>query len=272
MISRWAITWCSGTAASNPSSKLVTGQNAAAATGDNPVLDPLGAAAVRQRLLPLDERIDRFEQVKLPKRGPNRFRITKLTLRPDEGPGAPSLTQFPPVLDNFARGQFQDLSDAAKLSLPAFELMTSGAKVASDAVETGRVVPCPTDYETLIIDGPDTADTEIPQGYIPDPVLTAKLSRRGVAVLGGLGAGGTDRFFAGVGTLVKTFTAREDFTIATVGGLQAQDTLLGTIRQRMGGLVTKGRARDFLREHLDANPDQRGQLQVVPKIELPQAA
>jgi hypothetical protein len=40
----------------------------------------------------------------------------------------------------------------------------------------------------------------------------------------------------------------------------------------MGGLVTKGRARDFLREHLDANPDQRGQLQVVPRLELPTAA
>jgi hypothetical protein len=38
------------------------------------------------------------------------------------------------------------------------------------------------------------------------------------------------------------------------------------------GFVSKGAARDILAAHLAANPDDRGTLQVVPRLELPNAA
>jgi hypothetical protein len=235
----------------------------------NPVLDPLGAASVKQRLLPLDQKIDRFEHQKLKKTDPKTFRITKMTLRPDAGAGAKELTTFPAVADHFARGQFQDLSDAAKLSLPAFELMTAGAKLAADEMATGGVIPFKNEYETILIEpDADVTDTNV---YTPAPALVAKFSRRSASALGGLGASGPEKFFAGIGTLARTSLGAEGFTIATVAGLDARDNLLTAVRERIG-FVTKGKAREVLEEHLAAHPEQRGQLQVLPAIELPEAA
>jgi hypothetical protein len=240
--------------------------------GDGPVLDPLGAASVKQRLLPLDQKIDRFEHQKLPKQGPNRFRITKLTLRPDAPTGSEELTTFPAVTDQFARGQFVDMTDAAKLSLPAFEQMTAGAKVGTDALAVGVRVGKTNDYDTILIEGPDLPDATLPgDKYAPSAELTAKLARRGSAALGGLRTMGPEKFFAGFGSKAKTFLGAERFTLATIGGLDPKDSLLDEVRTRIG-FITKGKAQDFLQEYVAQNPDQRGQLQVVPLIEIPEAA
>ena len=67
-------------------------------------------------------------------------------------------------------------------------------------------------------------------GYNPSPELTARLARRSALALGGLRASGPEKFFGGVGTVVKTSLGAEPFTIATVAGLVSRDDLLAVTR------------------------------------------
>ena len=147
--------------------------------------------------------------------------------------------------------------------------MRNSGPTGSDRLAAGGIQPCPTMYKTLIIDGPADETTTI--GYSPSPDLTARLARRSALALGGLRATGPEKFFGGLGTVVKTFLGTEPFTIATVASLVSRDDLLAVTGERLG-FVTKGKAYDILAEHLDVNPGDHGQLQVVPRLELPKVA
>src|SRR6185503_5138638 len=60
-----------------------------------------------------------------------------------------------PQLDFFAAGQYQNLSDAEKLSRDSYELMDAGVAIASNAVSVGDLRETPLVYETKIIDAPE---------------------------------------------------------------------------------------------------------------------
>jgi hypothetical protein len=82
---------------------------------------------------------------------------------------------------------------------------------------------------------------------------------------------GPEKFAAGIGTAVKTLLGGEAHTIATLARLAVRDDLIAMAEQRLG-FVSKGAAEEILAAHLAANPADRGTLQVVPRLELPQAA
>jgi hypothetical protein len=53
--------------------------------------------------------------------------------------------------------------------------------------------------------------------------------------------------------------------------MEARNDLVAAAEARLGS-VSKGAAQAILDAHLQANPNDRGKLQVVPRLELPQAA
>jgi hypothetical protein len=87
--------------------------------------------------------------------------------------------------------------------------------------------------------------------------------------LGGLQAHGPEKFAAA--RVLTTAAGDEPYTIATVSGLQARNDLIQGAEDRFGA-VSRGAARDILEAHLRDNPADRGKLQVVPRLELPNAA
>src|SRR5690606_1109748 len=54
--------------------------------------------------------------------------------------------------DWFAPGQFFEMSDAAKLEGPAFEMMQAGVTLGGTGVTAGAEVDAPFEYETGIVD------------------------------------------------------------------------------------------------------------------------
>ena len=147
----------------------VAGQLVTLRSGTPDLVDlvhPLGSMTVRQRLLPLELAVARFGQAVPAPGTANRFAISATaliaggtTISRHEG-AALAATH-----DDFAPGQFLDLTDDQKLAGPAFQSMPSGVRVATatrrwptagaDAAPAG--VDADLGYDTDVMDAPPSA-------------------------------------------------------------------------------------------------------------------
>jgi hypothetical protein len=104
---------------------------------------PLGSVTARQRAVPFDIQISRFQQQLIP---PQTWSIASAEVAPGiaSALGVPTQDSFPP-------GELLDLTEDEKLSRPAFELWNSGAALTvSDEIHSDlRLVD--TDYEVSLV-------------------------------------------------------------------------------------------------------------------------
>ncbi len=116
---------------------------ALAASEADVVLHPLGTLFVQQRVVPLDIRVDKV--------GSERAADVSLCQVNVDGGG---LVKVSNAVDMFALAQFQNLSDAQKLSLPSFEREHAGVELSPDgaAMASYRAVRRSARYEEIIID------------------------------------------------------------------------------------------------------------------------
>lgn len=141
---------------------------------DQILLHPMGTLQVQQGVVPLNlsRDVDRLGEAR--PSGARRFAITSVTLG-----GAGQTTR--PVREQFAPGQFFDLTDDERLAAPSFEEMDAGVAFGDDTHTFARaaVTRSPFDYTDITI-GPDGTPTVEPDPVPPDAPL--------VLVLAGLGA------------------------------------------------------------------------------------
>ena len=117
------------------------------------VVHPMGSLTVREKVVPLDAPVTKFGNA-APADG-SQFSIDSVLL--GSGPAAVS-----PVWDEFAPGQYQQLSDSDKISAPAFEEFHSGVQIGDPDVQAGS-------------DAPRTVTMQ--WRYIPDPAKASVLDR-----------------------------------------------------------------------------------------------
>jgi len=134
---------------------------------DDLVLHPLGTLVITQRAVPLNVRVDRVGGQKAS--DGKRFSI---------GPadGSP-LERLSVTGDKFAMAQFQDMSDAAKLSRPSYETQDAGLELtaAGGALATARVVRRAARYELHVIG--DDAETVSARAAVPARAAGTPLKR-----------------------------------------------------------------------------------------------
>jgi hypothetical protein len=145
---------------------------------------PLATVAVRQRVVPLGTRIERFGTT-VP-RGEARFDV-----RPARKDGKP--LPLEPLLDAFAPAQFRALTDDQKLTSPAFEPMQAGFRVSPSRPEDPRELRLVDDvrYETITIDPAAAAETD---GGAPYRIREEVLARLVAIGAPDLRRSGTDRY------------------------------------------------------------------------------
>jgi hypothetical protein len=123
---------------------------------------PLGTLTVRQSVVPLNltRDIDKFNDS--PIAGARRFTVTRVAV--GTGTGAEPTGS---VQDDFAPGQFFEMSDDEKLASPSFEPMQAGLRIGSSvfAFNVSQSVASPLEYETRIVDR---------KAAVPTPPLKAK--------------------------------------------------------------------------------------------------
>jgi hypothetical protein len=138
------------------------------------LIHPMGTLSVQQGVVPLNlsRDIDRLGEAR--PSSARRFAITSVTLG-----GIAQTTR--PVRDEFAPGQFFDLTDDERLTAPSFDQMDAGVSFGhdSDTFARAAVVRSPFDYTDITIGSDGTPTVE------PDP---APADGPLVLVLAGLGA------------------------------------------------------------------------------------
>lgn len=211
---------------------------------DAPVLvDPVGGASLREKILPLGQTITRFAEVDI---APVRYELDSIVL------GRTTITP-PAVQDHFAPGAFRPMTDAEKISSPSFVWMQAGFTIASDAVALGGALTLGVQYTTRIIDAPDQRR---PGGTYPMPAAALVAAARVAAAGTGLGAAGTARFAPDPRAEPRAAMNDEAFVIASTDDLQP--------RLAITPPTSKGLAQAALAQHLAANPGDRDRLQVIP--------
>lgn len=124
------------------------GQAGAGTSAPPPLLvHPLGELSVRQRVLPLGLRLERFGGATPSSSGP--FKIASF----DVGGAVVTPKEGNELRDAFARGQFSNLTEDQKLTLPAFEPMICGyQRVVTDEVSFGAQQEAEFEMEMIVID------------------------------------------------------------------------------------------------------------------------
>jgi hypothetical protein len=209
------------------------------------LIDPIGGARLRERVLPLNRKLDKLGEAVLT--GPNRFDITEVRV------GGTKTERWNVTIDRFARAQFEELSDAQKLSIPSFEPMDAGVEIASDAVIAGAGLTTNLTYETRIVDFPYDGRTA-PRYSMPRGQLLAMLGS-GAAAQAPIRNKGGARFAPEAGLVVGSRLDDETYVIASTADLRARNDLSQP--------SSKGDVQATLKAHLAAHPEDSNRLQVV---------
>ncbi|MCP4338315.1 MAG: hypothetical protein GY799_05370 [Desulfobulbaceae bacterium] len=121
------------------------------------MVHPMGGLTMRQKVLPLNRRLDKIGESSIP--GGDRFDLQ--TIQVGDNPiqttnGSVANLQWRYIKDYFAPGQFHFLTDEEKLSRDSFEQMNTGVTIDSNRVVYGEGCGHSTQlqYETVIIDSP----------------------------------------------------------------------------------------------------------------------
>jgi hypothetical protein len=211
------------------------------------VVHPMGSLTVRERIVPLDVPVTKFGNT-TPADG-TEFSIRSATL----GTNPAGLS---PVKDYFAPGQFQDMSDADKISAPAFAEFDCGASLGDPSVRGGH-------------DSPRTVTMQ--ERYVPDRAKASLLhmlrvidsERFGALIASGAAArsavkntGMAKYVEPGMTSILRTNDLR--YVVASTDDLTVRSDLTAATG------TTSYAARAALAAHLAASPHDAGLLQVVP--------
>ncbi len=124
----------------------------AEASSDALEVHPAGRLEIRQRLVPLDTRLDHYGNARL--EGNDRFTLSGARL------GAQPMGDATEAVEEwFAAAQFFELADDEKLSAPSFEKMPAGLRLGDETVTAGAAVSFTCDHE-VVYDDPDGRDDD----------------------------------------------------------------------------------------------------------------
>ena len=215
------------------------------------LIDPAGGLAVQQKVLPLNKPLDKLGEARI--EGDKRFDVSHVRVGAQaEAHGI--------ARDFFAAGQYQNLSDAEKLSRDSYELMDAGVSIAGDAVTTGDIRDTPLTYETIVIDAPDPGTVSF-RDFVARKLGTTLISRNEFSRMAERAAHelhprtGLEKFAPPIGAAARVEVTEELYVVASTSTLQ--------VHQDAAVPITKGAAHDKLRDLIDANPAERDQWQVL---------
>jgi hypothetical protein len=223
----------------------ITPVGSPADAGEALLLDPAATLRISQRVVPLDQPITRFAGTPL-------GNTTTLTLDSPTAFGN-ATTPSGTTSEEFAPGQFLDLTDAEKLSLPSFGAFDAGVELAGDAIDLGRssrtrAVITPISYVTTTLDSRANP--------VPKSAYTPSLSTV-LALDDGAGnrPSGLGRYKPAANSPARVTLAADQWTIASTSDL--------AIRTDIPCDGSKLNAHLALSQYLAANPDENDSVQVV---------
>jgi hypothetical protein len=210
------------------------------------LLDPVGGAKLEQRSVPLNEVINKFSENNVDP--PVKFVVKSVSL------GDKAMGTIPPLVrDLFPRAQFQQMSDQQKLSIPSFELMDGGLKIASDAATQGDGTKDPVIYKTTIFE-----EAQPPRNgllYTMNAAMQLAYTQIGSVAKAATSNAGTLKYAPPPFSSSLVGLKEDVYVVASMADL--------TVHPAVTQPVTKGAAMQALADYVSLNPAAAGTLQVV---------
>lgn len=246
------------------SPRLVSYRNIDNAAGSNIlVVDPFGSLAVRQKVVPLNFKITKFGN-SLPA-AESLFNINGATTTTGQ-----SLPITGEECDLFAPAQFIDMSDDQKLSSPEFEKRKSGVRIGSAGVspdDKSKILEKEVVYEERVIDL--SRKKPLIMGF--NGALLAgdlyAMSQFGSVNAAQSWNSGEKQYSQHVKESIVKMDD-ETYAIASTSDMSIRhDVMPKSKTASNNGGVTKTEAYATMKAYLDAHPEEKGNLQVVPSQE-----
>ena len=238
-------------------STLLSGESAPSvsltprAPGDTSlVVHPLGALQVREKVVPLDQVISKYGNAR-PSDG-TEFAISDVTIGATHAVVAP-------ITEQFAIGQFSDLTDDQKLSRPSYQPMHAGVSIGADTAVFSRDVPCIVAYQDAYLDD-DNLPVRLLKVFLMPLDTHLSYARNGANFRNATRSKG-----------VRAFTAPATVSAVTVGEMQyvvASATDLSVRFDVLSGPATHFAATNALAAYRAANPADAHDVQVLPLSEV----
>jgi hypothetical protein len=212
-------------------------------------IDPLAAASLRQKVVPLQTEIQKFGEYRPTLH--DRFFLSSVEMN-----FAPlELSTIEPVMEDFAPAKYFEFSDAEKLSSDSYVPMQAGFTIDAKGVQIGSEGHKTLEYETAFIqeDGQRVADSNV---YRPSQAqLLGMLKRSGVAQHG-LRTAGARKYLVSSKPKKVTFGPKRFIVVDSCSSLK-NTAIVGTGVSQIQAILA-------LRNHVAANPSDRGRYTVAP--------
>jgi hypothetical protein len=222
---------------------------APAATLDRTPIDPVGPATLRQKVCPLNQELEKFgEYVPIVN---THFDVSAVKLAGTEVP-------YDLVEDEFARGQFENLSTAEKLSASSYDQMVGGVRIAPNRVTAGAAGTHTLEYETVFINPAGervTEETSDPR-FAPTRNQLLGMLKRSSAGRAGVRRSGVQKYM--LTGKPKLLTLDAPTFIVVDACTHVWNTTITPVD------VSQTLARAKLKAYEKENPSERGRFAVVP--------
>jgi hypothetical protein len=212
---------------------------------------PIGTLTVREHVVPLDLAITRYGNA-TPSDG-SEFSIQGVEINTQA-------ETIQSITDYFAAGQFTTLSDGDKLSKPSFEKYDAGVTIGSAAVGSGQDRPRTVVYQEYYIDAM-TSFSRFSSFYQMPAAIHEALSAQGAGFNSPMKNTGLAKYGTSPRETAVTVT-EPPYVVANVTDL----TIRSDIAPRGG--TTYYQAQQAVQSYLAANPQETGNLQVLPLYEV----
>jgi hypothetical protein len=221
-------------------------------TATNQLFDPLGVAVVKQSVCPFNLKLQRFGSAKA--LGTPTFTFQSATFGDATNSIPVSGATF--KKEPFAKAQFVELTNAQKLSAPAFEPFDGAIRLPANDNKTraGSLAGTDLTYQTKVLGAPAFEDHPLPVSHQVGMVLRSAVGLRGLrrtAAQAYLDPTALPRFTLGL----------EEFVIGNKNTLTTQVGLLTSASNKLQAILA-------LNAHLFTNPEDTDVLQVYPKFEM----
>jgi hypothetical protein len=223
------------------------------------LLHPMGAATLRQHVLPLNRPLERFGEFAI--EGPDRFDVTTIRVGEDEIANS----DWSIAEDDFAPGDFEALSETDRLSRDSFERMAAGVAVGGDLVDAPQnlMKVAKVAYETRIIDEGAPGRVRVLPTFDLSRAVQLSTGGRGAKACSLFVRSGRAKFAREAARPLGVTLGPETYAVATT------DTLV--LRADISTPTTSGAAHLAVKSKVGRGAAARG-LQVVPTHELESAA
>ncbi len=229
---------------------LVTLRKLDEATESLLVLHPAGSLVLQQKLVPLKVNIDKIG---------NQKTADVKQLKIDSVSSNGTALSIKEVKESFARAQYQNLTDAEKLSKPSFEKMQGGVEITmgNNTIKNGKMVRKKIEYELTIIDKEPVKPFVFGKFFLELNIMFHHFIKGGSVYKSKLSKSTLEK----LQPFEQKLNVQEElYTVAFQNNNKAFNAG-STFSSEM-------EAQSFMQDKISSNPSLKKQIHIVPQFEL----